>query len=319
MPRIIKDFSEDFIGIVYGYDANTREIEVFIPKLMPAVPEGREDIKTKTNLATVAADYNVKYNSQITLTSTITAKAADVSSEMPKIGSRVYIEFFEDNPMYPLWSPWNYNGDYEIIDEEKYPEYFQFRIGDKETPLNKNDSIEIQLPNGYEVVRLMDNADEKHKVFKINNENTVDGRIEKIENIIGNTEFTMQYEDKFGNLQYETIESSGLYKLIQTLQREIKNLSNELEIHKNDVKFIGTRNEYMAANSAGLIKEGTIVYITDDDIDGDIDFDEYYPGNDNNNNGSNDEEIGGSDIVTGKTSVLGRAIIGQMILGSGGN
>lgn len=228
MPRIIKDFSEDFIGIVYGYDANTREIEVFIPKLMPAIPENREDVVTKTNLAIVSAQYDVQHNTNITLTSTITAKAASYDNEMPKIGSRVFIDFLEDDPSYPTWSPWNYNGDYEIIDEEKYPEYFQFKIGDKQVALNKNDSIELQLPDGYEVMKLNDSADPKHKTFKITNEETVSGRIEKVEKIIGTSEFTRQYTDKFGDLQNETIPASGLYKLIQELQNEINFLKESI-------------------------------------------------------------------------------------------
>ena len=226
MPRIIKDLSGYFIGIVYGYDVNTREVEVFVPKLMPAIPENRGDIVTKTNLAIVSAQYNVQHNDNITLTSTIIAKAANYNNEMPKIGSRVFVAFLEDDPLYPVWSPWNYNGDYEIIDEEKYPEYFQFKIGDKQVVLNKNDSIEIQLPDGYEVMRLNDSVNPKHKIFKVTNEETVSERIEKVEKIIGTSEFTRQYTDKFGDLQNETIPASGLYKLIQDLQNQIISLKN---------------------------------------------------------------------------------------------
>lgn len=87
------------------------------------------------------------------------------------------------------------------------------------------------------------------------------------------------------------------------LQKEIKNYIKDLLVKgslitytKGDgtnesfnTTFVGTAAEYEVANKAGSISVGTIVYITDDNTDDNTDS-------------------------TSTTSVLGQAILGQMIL-----
>lgn len=227
MAQIIDGFSDTYIGIVCGYDINTRELDVFIPKLMPAIPENRENVSVKTNLGMVSSLYNIKYNPQIILTSTIKVRAEDMSAELPKVGSRVEVYFLEGNPLYPCWSCWNYNGDYEIIDEEKYPKYFSLKIGGMVVDVNKDDVIEINVPEKYEVLQAKDD-DQKHKVFNLVENDTIEERLNSITTSIGNIEYTRTYTDTFGVTHKETVEASGLYKLINELQKEITFLKNKV-------------------------------------------------------------------------------------------
>ena len=68
--------------------------------------------------------------------------------------------------------------------------------------------------------------------------------------------------------------------------------------------FVGTYAEYQNANANGEIAINAIVIITDDE-------------NNSSSSGGNsgDNTGGGSDSSTSTTSVLGIAVLGQMVLG----
>lgn len=219
------DFSGSFIGIVYSSNTKTREVSVFVPKLMPMIPEGRENVTTKTNVGSISSEYTPIYNENIVMSSVIVAKAEDYTAPIPKNGSRVLIEFLEGNPLYPYWSEWNYNGDYEIIDEEKYPEYFQLVIGEHRISVLKDDIVTIELPYGYDAINL---SEGKNKKFSINITNNIYERLADIEDNIGNPTINRLSTDKSGNQVVETVEPSGIYELIEKLREEIDELKKKI-------------------------------------------------------------------------------------------
>lgn len=222
MPEIIRTFDGDFIGIVYGYNIIDRTLDVFIPKLMPAIPENRRDISSMTNMGNRTID--IQYNHDITTASTITVMATDIDEPLPKIGSRVFIEFLDGNPNMGYWRKWNSKGDYEVIDEEKYSKLFNVKIGDKEFKIDNDDELIIELPAG---MKLISTTNGKTKKVKILLENDITEKISDIEKMLGNPSFIRQYTDPHNNIRTENIEAAGLHKTIEELTKRISVLERK--------------------------------------------------------------------------------------------
>lgn len=146
MPQIVNSFNGDFIGTVKNYNRTTRELDVFIPKLMPQIADGRQTIKIKTNLSNQNL---ITHNSSVSIASTITVRAYDMSEPLPDIGSKVRINFLEGNFYYGFWRKFNVNEDYKVIYREKYPKQFTLQVGDKQVEVDQDDKIVIQLPDDF--------------------------------------------------------------------------------------------------------------------------------------------------------------------------
>ena len=162
MPQIVNSFNGDFIGTVKKYNIKTRELDVFIPKLMPQIAEGRPTIKIKTNLSNQNL---ITHNSSVSIASTITVRAYDMSEPLPDIGSKVRINFLEGNFYYGFWRKFNVNEDYKVIYREKYPKQFTLQVGDKQVEVDQDDKIVIQLPDDFKFAMYSSGA--KTKVINI--------------------------------------------------------------------------------------------------------------------------------------------------------
>ena len=216
--------TEMYIGTVYSYDVNTREIEAFIPKLMPAIAEGRDKIKYMTNLGSTSLN-NVLYNNYITIKSTMTIKAYDKDEAMPEIGSKVAIFFLDADITRPYWTKFNMQGDYEVIESEKYPKRAYLKIGSKQITINNDDLIKIELPDNYKVILIEDG---KTKTFKLTPESDIAVRLMSLENKVGQEEYTKYSTGFDGSTVSEVVPASGLVKIISDLQARIRSLENSL-------------------------------------------------------------------------------------------
>lgn len=225
MAEIIDSFEGSFIGTVVGYDTATREVDVFIPKLMPGIPDGQKNIKTKTNLGNNSI--KIKYNANITLSSSIRVKAENADDPLPNIGSKVSIYFLEGQFRWGYWKKFNPNGDYEVIEEEKYAKLYTIRIGEKEVLVEEEDSVEIELPDGFDVI-LTEDRKNKVKHFRISQDNEIINRVTQLENKVGNDETIQHTTDLNGNQTEEAIFSSGLYRKIKKTNTRIDDLIDSI-------------------------------------------------------------------------------------------
>jgi len=212
-----------FIGTVKAYDASKRTVDVFIPKLMGLLPESRADSSSLTDCGKASID--IKYNKTIKTSVVFTARAEDKDASMPDIGSKVRIRFIDGIITNPTWSKFNINGDYKIIESEKYSKQFSFKIGEKQIDVNSEDTINIVLPEGCKVIELNDKDDSKKKTFTISFPETLETRLKLLEDAIGIMSYTRTYKTSDGNDATENISATGIYKKLEDLQEEIKNLN----------------------------------------------------------------------------------------------
>lgn len=224
MAQIPSTLEGDFIGEVKSYNKVTREIEVFIPKLMPSIPEGQKEIPIRTNMGNNSI--LTKYNAQIKTASTVTAKAYDTDAPLPKIGSKVLINFLEGSPQYCYWIKFNMNFDYDVIEEEKYPRKFYLKIGDKEIPVNLDDKIIVDIGDEYNVVLL--NETPKEKIFKIIKNDTISEEISKLKKAVGETGGIVTAMNEFGEIVPEEKSGSGLLAKMEFVLSKIEELENKL-------------------------------------------------------------------------------------------
>lgn len=220
MPYIVNEFSGNFIGIVKSYNKDTRELDVFVPKLMPGIKEDSNEVSLMTNLGQLVSNFPIKYNPHVKIASTIRARAKDTEDALPTVGSRVLVKFLDNNPMWPYWEKWNINNDFEVIDEEKYPYYFSLTLNGKSIDVDNSDKIEIRLPEGYEVVTLPGD-DSKHKIFKVNLKNDIIERLNKLEETVGHKHYINKYKDPTGNDRVEDVDASGIFKEFDSYKQSI--------------------------------------------------------------------------------------------------
>ena len=247
--------SLNIVGIVKAYNESTREVAVFIPKFMPIVPEDRQDIDEMTNYGNNNITSTLDYNTQITKTSYIWAMAKNADEKLPKVGSRVLLTFMEGNIDSLYWEPFNPNGDYEVIDNEKYDKLISLKVGEKQKDISEEDSIKITLPEDFDCVMLKDDA-KKEVTFKINYSNASTQSIQRLRDIIGNTSYITTV-----NGELKTVEATGLISRIETIESVIGNESTATNLTKlelNDGDSIPANTYILADDKYTEVTEGSI-------------------------------------------------------------
>ena len=219
MAETINNLDGRFVATVKGYNRLTRELEVFIPKLMPAIPEGQSSRTILTNLGN--KNIKIKHSDNIKLKSTIRVKAKDKDSEIPTIGSRVLVIFLDNKFELGYWEKFNMSGDYEVIDEEKYQRSFFITIGNKKFEVNRDDNIQIELPEGYKVVY---NEKGKDKIIRLSKDDEYEERIRLLETSVGipTIEKATRIDEKRNPYEVK-ISATGLYKQIEELEKRFNN------------------------------------------------------------------------------------------------
>ena len=187
-----------YIGTVYGYNRDTRELEVYIPKLMPGIAENLKDIDIKANIGAEISS-NLKYDNSLKTSSTLTVSAIDTDEPLPKIGSKVRIWFIESNINLGYWTKFNPDESYEVIDEEKYKEDFYLGINDSKLTVNTMDEINIKLPYDAELIYT---EKDKTKTIEIGPDTELLDRITSIETrVLGLENKTESLDDRVSNIE----------------------------------------------------------------------------------------------------------------------
>jgi len=218
-----------FIGTVKAYNEQTREVAVYIPKLMPAIAEDQQDLTLMTNYGNTSLD--LPYNSSVTLTSSIWVKPDDWDEPLPEPGSKVYVTFLEENPDLGMWSKFNWENSWTVIEKERYPKQFDIKIGDKTVSVNSLDNIEVELPEGYDVVLLEDN---KNKKFKIIEKESIINKINNLNNNINNIIGHEQTSKIDANGNIEVTEASGLMKRVSELEKIVGDYEKKKVVTNQD-------------------------------------------------------------------------------------
>jgi hypothetical protein len=160
MPGNI-EFSDLFVGIVLETDIVNRKLAVHIPKLMPAIPETTNySTLIPTNAGVINVE-GVEFNPLTKIKNTIWAFPWNVDFKLPKPGSKVIIYFIDDSPKSVYWYPFNSNGDYEPIDEEKYRRLMSISISGRRVDVFEEDDINIIFPDSFKPVYNEDSAKNK--------------------------------------------------------------------------------------------------------------------------------------------------------------
>lgn len=133
--------TDDYIGTVVETNFDTRELAVYLPKLMPKI---NIDMGTET-LPTVLNGMDIRSNlldKNITKRSSIWVKALDKNEPMPVEGSKVLVSFLEGDPENGFWEPFNVmDVDYEEDPDDKFEKEKLFTFNFTYVP-NKNDGAE---------------------------------------------------------------------------------------------------------------------------------------------------------------------------------
>lgn len=156
-------FSGYLVGTVKKIDKKSRKVAVFLPKMMPAIPEtGSKQVITNYGNTSI----KVNYRNYMTSVDYIWTEARNTDEPMPEVGSKVLVWFLENSPWAGYWEKFNALGDYSVIPEERYKSLFTVKIGDKTIKLSEADELKINVPDTLKVVSI-ENGKE-HQVNLIN-------------------------------------------------------------------------------------------------------------------------------------------------------
>jgi len=122
------------------------------------------------------------------------------------------------------WTKFNMNNDYNIIEKEKYENYYNLSIGGKTIAVSNSDNIVIDFPSTFDCVLTKKG---KTKVFTIRENSKLENRVTELEKVVGNETREIKHKNEQGDLIIDTDYASGLIKRIETLETEIKKLKNE--------------------------------------------------------------------------------------------
>lgn len=290
MTKEIDSLYGTFIGIVVGIDRTTREIQAYIPKLMPKIEKNSKPYTIKTNLSN--KEVSIKTNNNIQILPYIIVKPFYYEAPMPVIGSKVFIEFIDEDFNIGYWKEFNMNGDYDVIEEEKYEDIFSLSVGDKINQIKKLDNIQILFEDGRKVILTEEN---KQKVFKILRDAELEKQLEEIErnirelttlkneiqdnladirSFIGfNKKLFTEVETTFINKEYfvktedETaVSGKKYYKLENNQYKEALSSnfnSSYLELNKNINFYIFSSNKFILLTNDELLQKVLNIDIED--------------------------------------------------------
>lgn len=175
------NFSGLFVGEVVGSNTETRELSVFIPKLMPALARSTA-LSEQPTVKNNKIYSNINYNNTIRTTGSIVVRASDKQTKLPKEKSKVLVYFFEEDPRRGYWFPFNPNNESEIIDDEKYDNLFKLTVNDKSSLLTTQDEVKLEFEN-KDVFFFKASG---RKIFTVKDQDNIGEKIKEIEEEIKN-------------------------------------------------------------------------------------------------------------------------------------
>lgn len=258
MAEIINNLNGKFIATVYGYNTATRELDVFIPKLMPMIPEGQKERNIITNLGN--PKINIKYNSKLKLKSTIKVRAKDAEQAIPNKGSKVLVQFYDDEYSLGFWEKFNTNNDYDVIEEEKYPRKFFLTVNNKKVPVNLDDEIVLNI-NGSNISLV---EKEKLKMLNIISDSNLEEQNVLFSNLFNDqqrrlNEIEKNIQDQFTSITEIITENQTNIEIINqtvaTLKENITELNNTIKASNDKIEEHGTSIEELRKTIETLQQE----------------------------------------------------------------
>ncbi len=260
------DIDESVIGTVLGYDLDSREIYVTIPKYMMGLNSTElHNNKISLNKSNIQNINNLNLSDYINKTNYIIVKPKDYSDPIPEIGSHVVISFIENNIQNAVYEKFNPNNDYQVIESERYPKYFNLSVGDKTVEVKDSDTITINVPEDYKVIYI---EEDKSKTFNlIENENvdlTISELKSSVEILLKNMKYLVKKEKETA---IETLESikSNLDLLKSEVLDNLNSIKNSL-ISKINIRLITILNEIDFESINSTISEYNKKYTALQDI-----------------------------------------------------
>jgi hypothetical protein len=157
------DFDNTVIGIVLEIDRAERRVAVYIPKMMPALSE-YEAYSRVVNTSNGAQIVGTEFNSTVKIRNSFWVSSQRYDEPLPKVGSKVIVIFLDDNPRNAYWLPFNPNGAYERIEEEKYKQLFNFNFLNRNINISEEDSLTVNFPDNFSSAYI---ANGKDKILNI--------------------------------------------------------------------------------------------------------------------------------------------------------
>lgn len=189
-----KIYDGKFIGTVIKVDKENRRAGVFIPKLMETMYSAdAQEYRYATNNGLQLSNINTAISNVIEKKNYIWIKARDIAEPLPDIGSKVLIEFVDNNPRLGYYRPWGPNGDYKVIEEEKYPEVFKLKIN-AERDIKKEYLVDVKFPDYFVGTASVD--DDEHKITYNINENFDFYKGNNLTNVIRNLQKSVAFVEK---------------------------------------------------------------------------------------------------------------------------
>lgn len=149
-----------YIGTVMDTDRSTREIQVYIPKLMPIIDSADNlTYKTKSYNFELTLNGTSAVDNEVVMRKTIIARAEDKEESMPAKDSKVIVYFIDNNPNLAFWRKFNvYGVDYEKDQEDRLVKEKLFTISFiknndvlNSIDIHKNDNISIEIPDNLSI------------------------------------------------------------------------------------------------------------------------------------------------------------------------
>jgi hypothetical protein len=158
------NFDDTVVGVVLDIDKDTRRVAVHIPKIMPAISEYTpysRVVGTSNGTRVIGTEFN----STVKIRNSMWVNPQRYDEPLPKIGSKVIIWFLDENPKNAYWLPFNPNGSYERIDEEKFKKLFNLQIVNRDIPIFEEDAVTINFPENFSSSYITDGKDKKLNIL----------------------------------------------------------------------------------------------------------------------------------------------------------
>lgn len=157
-------YDDTLIGEVLDIDVNAREVAVYIPKLMVALPAGNKyssQISTTSNRNISGAVIEDK----VTVRNSIWLKAVNIDEAIPKVGSKVFIYTYDEDPKNMYWAGFKFDRTFEVIDEEKYKSLYSLQVNSSSINIFEEDNIQLSFSD-YDVTSVEDGKNKSINMLK---------------------------------------------------------------------------------------------------------------------------------------------------------
>lgn len=158
------------IGTVMTTDSSTKEIGVYIPKLMSGIDGSSEaSYKMATNAGLTLPSFSTNVASTVTKSNYYLVKAFDKDDDAPAVGSKVEVIFLDGNVREAFWKKFNPNGDYQSISSGVSDTLMTLTIKNSsktsDLTIHEGDKVEINIPDYLSISRSDTSTDSIYSFY----------------------------------------------------------------------------------------------------------------------------------------------------------